>query len=694
MSSPAQPPRRRAWLLLGLACAVLACAYLPLWSAGWVWDDAGHLTRPELRGLGGLARIWSEPRATQQYYPLLHTLFWIEDALWGARPLDYHLVNLALHALVATGVWRLAQRLSIPGAWAIALVFALHPVQVESVAWVSEQKNTLSGVFYVAAWLCWLRFDAGLARKQRLWGAWTLSLVLALAAVLSKSVTLTLAPAILIATWWREGGWGWLRRVPWLLPHALLALALGLFTAWLEVHVGGARGAGYEPLDLAQRCIVAGKDLWFYLGRLAWPAGTCFVYPRWQSGPIAAWEWDPAAGLRRAARGELPRARAAGPRRLRGAALLRAHAGAGAGFLRRDPVPLLLRGGSLPVPGLPGSAGARAGRRGELGRARARAACAARAGRAGADRAGAGRPLLPDTRATSARGDALARDLALQPRGLDGRRRTWLSCSTRRDATSRRRGIAQAREQLQLRLDLRGIALQPQAHAEALWFAGLEQREPDVQAPRTAARPERAARPSLLGFERALALEPAVAVRAHTAARQRAARAGTLGGGARGVPARAGARRGRRRQLVRPGRGAPAAPATTGARPRTTTGPWTASRDIWVRGSTARSPGRTSQARHGARRARGPGARGRGKRRRRGARRRCAFSAPALTQDIGCFECAPWRKASSRDDEAAAREGAREHMPCYLHLGGPVPRGTAITLSPVSQVRHTSLFPA
>lgn len=273
-------------LALLLACA-LAVAYAPVWNAGWVWDDAGHLTAPELRGLSGLARIWTEPRATQQYYPLLHSLFWLEDLVFGRTPLAYHLANLALHTFAALALWRLLARLAVPGAYVIALVFALHPVQVESVAWISEQKNTLSACFYCAAWLAWLRCDAGRARGDTHLGWWALSFACACAAALSKTVTLTLVPAILLVTWWREGGTAWLARVRWLAPHFAVAVALGLTTAWLEVHVGGAEG----ELTFAQRVLVAGSDLWFYFAKLAWPLKQVFVYPRWDVVSIAAWRW-------------------------------------------------------------------------------------------------------------------------------------------------------------------------------------------------------------------------------------------------------------------------------------------------------------------------------------------------------------------------------------------------------------------
>jgi len=269
----------------GLVLAVLAVYGLTL-GHGFVWDDDGHLTKPALHGLAGLARIWSEPSATQQYYPLLHTLFWVEDALFGHAPAGYHAVNVLLHAAVALGVWRLALRLALPGAWGLALVFALHPVQVESVAWISEQKNTLSALFYVLAWQAWLAFERrGCAREHAAW--WLASLALAACACLSKTVTASLAPAILLATWWRDGGWGWLRRVPWLAPHLALGIGLGLVTAHVEVAIGGAGGPG-EALTLLERCVVAGKNLFFYLYKLALPLEQVFIYPRWSVGTTSA----------------------------------------------------------------------------------------------------------------------------------------------------------------------------------------------------------------------------------------------------------------------------------------------------------------------------------------------------------------------------------------------------------------------
>ncbi len=301
-SSAAEPqsvsagPRLAAWQQALILVALVVLVFSPALRAGFIWDDDGFLTPRALRHASGLATVWTQPDATQGYYPLLHSLFWLEWRVFGDTPLPYHVVQLALHACAALLVWRLAARLAIPGAWFLGLLFALHPVQVETAAWVAEQKNTLSTCLYLSAWLAWLDFDAprgfdaSRASARPRYSRFVLSAGLALAAACSKSVTLTLAPAILLVTWWREGGRSWLARAPWLAAHFVPALALGLVTAWREVHVGGARGAEYE-LDLAQRCVIAGKDLWFYLGQLAWPVNTCFVYPRWDPAAFGARDW-------------------------------------------------------------------------------------------------------------------------------------------------------------------------------------------------------------------------------------------------------------------------------------------------------------------------------------------------------------------------------------------------------------------
>ena len=270
------------WGLL-LVLLTLA-AYATALRAGFIWDDPDYLTEnPLIETLEGLRRIWFTTQ-TPQYYPLVFTTFWIEEKLWGLHPLGYHAVNILLHGGSALLVWRLLRRLEVPGAWLAAAVFALHPVHAESVAWVTERKNVLSGLFYLLALGRFLSFDEKGGRRD-----YALALALFACALLSKSVTATLPAAAAVILWWRDGT---VRRrsVIALLPFFLLGAASGLFTAWIEVNRVGAGGADWS-LSLLERFLLAGRVPWFYLGKLLWPAELVFTYPRWdiRAGDPLAW---------------------------------------------------------------------------------------------------------------------------------------------------------------------------------------------------------------------------------------------------------------------------------------------------------------------------------------------------------------------------------------------------------------------
>src|SRR5438105_12633263 len=142
------PPTASDWVFAVALSAAVFIAYQPTWNGGFLWDDAAHLTRSDLLSLEGLWSIWFAPGATQQYYPVTHSFFWLLHRLFGDTPIGYDLVNITLHAIAASMAGLILYRLAVPGAWLAAAIFALHPVQVESVAWISEIKNTLSTVFY------------------------------------------------------------------------------------------------------------------------------------------------------------------------------------------------------------------------------------------------------------------------------------------------------------------------------------------------------------------------------------------------------------------------------------------------------------------------------------------------------------------------------------------------------------------
>ena len=280
------------WCFAAALVLAVLFVYQPAWHGGFIWDDDGHVTRPALRSLHGLYRIWFDLGATQQYYPLLHSAFWLEHKLWGDATLGYHLVNILLHATAALMVALLLRRLAIPGAYLAAAIFALHPIQVESVAWITELKNTLSAVFYLGTALVYLHFDQ--TRKTPLYLA---ALGLFVLGLLSKTVTATLPAALLVVFWWQRGRLSWRRDVLPLAPFFLLGAAAGLFTAWVERKLIGAEGAAFD-LTALDRCLLAGRVVWFYLGKLLWPIDLIFIYPRWQVSQEVWWQYlFPAAVL-------------------------------------------------------------------------------------------------------------------------------------------------------------------------------------------------------------------------------------------------------------------------------------------------------------------------------------------------------------------------------------------------------------
>ncbi|MBX3750356.1 MAG: tetratricopeptide repeat protein [Opitutaceae bacterium] len=278
--------RQRDGILLavGLGIALLV-AYWPALHGGMLWDDDAHVTRPELRSAEGLIRIWTEPGATQQFYPLLHSVFWLEHRLWGDAVLGYHLANLLQHGLAACLVFLLVRRLELPGAALAAGVWALHPVSVESVAWISEQKNTLSAVLYLGAALCYLKFDATRGR-----GPYLAAFGLFGLALLTKTVTATLPAALLVIFWWRRGRLGFRRDVAPLLPWFALGIASGLFTAWMERSFIGAQGTDFA-LGPVERVLLAGRAVCFYFGKLVWPVDLVFIYPRWTIDAAVTWQY-------------------------------------------------------------------------------------------------------------------------------------------------------------------------------------------------------------------------------------------------------------------------------------------------------------------------------------------------------------------------------------------------------------------
>jgi tetratricopeptide (TPR) repeat protein len=269
--------------------------YVPSFSSSFIWDDDDYVTENStLRSLSGLRRIWLEPEATPQYYPMVFTTFWVECHLWGLSPAGYHLVNAALHAGNAVGVWLILRRLAVPGAWFAAALFGLHPVHVESVAWVTERKNLLSASFYLLAlwqFLAWVESPIEVDRpfRTRDLRSYVLGFCFFIGALLSKSVTCSLPAVLLLLRCWKVGRIR-LRDVGPLVPLFVVGALLAFNTARLErAHVGAA-GAAFS-WTIAERFLIAGRSLWFYATTLAWPVDLCFIYSRWTVQADAWWAW-------------------------------------------------------------------------------------------------------------------------------------------------------------------------------------------------------------------------------------------------------------------------------------------------------------------------------------------------------------------------------------------------------------------
>jgi tetratricopeptide (TPR) repeat protein len=293
-SSPAEPGLKDgAWALLLMLAVVLV--YWPALHGGFVWDDDSHISaNPTLRSWKGLWDIWFQPGATCQYYPLSFTVFWAGYHLWGLTTFGYHLLTVLMHGLVAVLLWQVLKRLEVRAAWLAGAIFALHPVNVMSVAWMTELKNTLSGALILGAAWSYLRF-AGLGvygktttRPGSDWRYGLLSLGLFLPAMFAKTAVSFLPATLLLLVWWKR------ERIVWRMTWPLLAMfgiaaGMGLLTLHVE-HLHGATGDEFR-MGWLGRVLVSGRSFWFYLGKLFFPYPLTFIYERWNINTGVWWQY-------------------------------------------------------------------------------------------------------------------------------------------------------------------------------------------------------------------------------------------------------------------------------------------------------------------------------------------------------------------------------------------------------------------
>lgn len=275
--------RGRVLIFAVVLAAVTIFAYRPAWHGGFLWDDDDYIINNELlTAPDGWQRIWFSLDSPSQYFPFTYSTFRIEHALWGLNTTGYHWVNLLLHVGSALLVWAVLARLKVPGSWFAAAIFALHPVQVESVAWITERKNVLMGFFFLLTLLAWIVFVD--ERTRRPWLFYCLALIFYVLALSAKATACTL-PAALFLILWLEKKPITRRRLIQILPFVVLGIGMGLLAVWWERYHQGTNRGLFTFLNPIERILVASRAVWFYLSKIFWPSNLTFIYPRWNILP-------------------------------------------------------------------------------------------------------------------------------------------------------------------------------------------------------------------------------------------------------------------------------------------------------------------------------------------------------------------------------------------------------------------------
>ena len=322
--------RQREWLWALLLFALVFIVYAQVLHAGFIWDDESHLTRnPCVIGPLGLKEIWTSTQAV--YYPLVLTVFWALHKFVGLNPLPYHALNVLFHAASAILLWRVLKILQVRGAWLGAALWALHPVMVQSVAWITELKNTQSCLFYLLSIFFFLKWEE--EEPPRSHGFSTAAraspIIIRVIRVIrvsfsrfsfhpgdakqafcgdapfcARALHLVDAPPLPIRpsrkAYGESRGYGGQGGIRWrdalaLAPFALVSALASAWTIWEQKFHARAVGIDWAQ-TLPERLIIAGRAIWFYLGKLLWPHPLIFIYPRWEIHPTQLLAWLPLLG--------------------------------------------------------------------------------------------------------------------------------------------------------------------------------------------------------------------------------------------------------------------------------------------------------------------------------------------------------------------------------------------------------------
>ncbi len=269
---------RLSWrsVLAGAAlCGLIVATFFPATQGGFVWDDAAFTTVEPVQSLSGIWKIWFQSGTLiheGHYWPILYTTFWLEHKLWGFDPLYFHSFNLVLHAVATLLLWQLLVRMEVLGAWLAAAVFAVHPLHVESVAWVIGRKDMLATIFYLLAVLNYMRFVQYGQRRNYIW-----TMGMFVASLLSKYIAVTMPATLLLWHWWKKG------RVT--IADVLRVsplLLVGLFITIADWAIYSSKEIIYFGYTFIERCLLAAQSLCFYVSQLVWPTKLAVVYPRWE----------------------------------------------------------------------------------------------------------------------------------------------------------------------------------------------------------------------------------------------------------------------------------------------------------------------------------------------------------------------------------------------------------------------------